>query len=146
LRIGSGGPQYFLLLGGAAALTILSIAKLPPPAEIVKAPSTPFDRNPAAAAASDYRLFQMAAAAIPAGATVSPVSQPRNAVRETSLGREAVGLLPRCRVLPAAAWDTATHLEDQAKFLIVAGPRPSNPPGDLVLETPEGTVWRRRRP
>jgi hypothetical protein len=143
MRTRSGGPQFFLFLGGGAALTILSIANLPPPGEILHAPSSPFDHSGAAAAAPDYRLFRAAAAVIPAGASVSPISQPRNTVRETSLGREAVGLLPGCTVLPAAAWDTPTHLEDEARFLIVVGPRPSPPPGGLILETPDGSVWKR---
>jgi hypothetical protein len=142
----SGRLRLFLLLGGAAALTVLSIAELPPPAEIVRAPSTPFDRTSAFAVATDFRLLWKAAAVVPRGATVSPVSQPRNAVRETALAREAVGLLPLCRVLPAAVWDRPTRLEDRAQFLIVVGPRPSPPPGDLVLEAPEGTVWRRKAP
>lgn len=142
----SGSLRLFLLLGGAAALTVLSIAELPPPAEILRAPSTPFDRTAAVAAATDFRLLWKAAAVIPQGATVSPLSQPRSVARETALAREAVALLPGCRVLPAAIWDMPTRLEDQAQFLIVVGPRPSLPLGVLVLEVPEGTVWRRQGP
>jgi hypothetical protein len=142
----SGRPRLFLLLGGAAALTVLSIAELPPPGEILRAPSTPFDRSAAVAAATDFRLLWKAAAVVPRGAAVSAVSEPRNAVRETALAREAVGLLPLCRVLPAAVWDRPTRLEDQARFVIVVGPRPSPPSGDLVLEAPEGTVWKRKAP
>jgi hypothetical protein len=33
-----------------------------------------------------------------------------------------------------------------AQYMIVVGPRPVPPPGTLVLETPDGTVWRRDVP
>jgi len=97
------------------------------------------------ASAESYRLFQAAAAVIPSGASVAPLSQPRDPVRETALHREAVALLPGRRVIPAALWDAPTHQEEGADFLIVAGPRPSPPPGTLLLETERGTVWRRVR-
>jgi hypothetical protein len=141
----SDTPQYFLLLAGAAILTALATAKLPHFPEALRAPSTPFDRNPAPGAAADYKLFQEAAAVVPSGASVAALSEPRNAVRETSLHRMAVALLPGRKVLPAALWNIPTHLEDQADFLIVASGNPAPPPGRRLLETPWGSVWQRDR-
>jgi hypothetical protein len=142
----SDTPQYFLLLGGATILTALAISKLPRFPEVLQAPATPFDRSAMPGAAARYRLFQEAAAVIPRGASVAPVSQPRDPVGETELHREAVALLPGRRVIPAALWDAPTHQEEDADFLIVAGPRPSPAPGTLLLETPAGNVWQRVRP
>jgi hypothetical protein len=141
----SDASQLFLLLGGAAILTALALARLPRSPDLFRAPSTPFDRSSPDAAAL-YRLFQAAAAVIPSGATVAPLSQPRHPVRETELHREAVALLPGRKVIPAALWDQPTGREAQADYLIVAGPRPSPPPGMLLAETPRGSVWRRVRP
>jgi hypothetical protein len=141
----SDTAQYFLLLGGAAVLTALAISELPRFPEVLQAPSTPFDRSATPGAAASYRLFREAATVIPRGASVAPLSQPRDPTRETELHREAVALLPGRRVIPAALWDVPTHQEEEADFLIVAGPRPSPPPGTLLLETERGTVWRRVR-
>jgi hypothetical protein len=146
MKMRSDTPQFFLLLAGAAILSALAIAKLPRFPEFLRAPSTPFDRNPAPGAVAEFKLFREATSVVPPGASVAALSQPRNAVRETSLHREAVALLPGRKVLPAALWNNATHLEDQADFLIVAGGKPEPPPGSLLLETPWGSVWRRRRP
>ncbi len=142
----SDSPQFFLLLGGAAALTALAIARLPPLPDLVHAPSTPFDRSAMPASAVSYRLFQAAAAVVPAGASVAVLSQPRDAVRETALHREAVALLPGRKVVPAALWGVPTGRESEADFLIVAGGTPSPSPGTFLLEMPRGTVWRRVRP
>lgn len=143
MKMRSDRPQFFIFFIGAAALTALSISRLPPFGELLRAPSTPFDRSAAAGAAPDFRLFWQAATVIPAGVSVSPLSQPRDPVRETTLHREAVALLPGRRVLPAATWNVPTRFEEQADFLIVAGPRPPSSPGALVLETAQGSVWRR---
>ena len=143
MKARSHSPQFFLFLGGAAALTALSISRLPPFPNLLRAPSTPFDRSAAAATAPDYRLFWEAASVIPRGASVAPISEPRNAVRETNLHREAIALLPGRKVLPAAVWGTPTRAEGQADFLIVVGGKPAPAPGELLLETPAGSVWRR---
>jgi hypothetical protein len=142
----SDTPQFFLFLGAGAILTALAISKLPHFPEVLQAPSTPFDRTPAPGAAADYKLFQEAASVVPPGASVAALSQPRNAVRETSLHRMAVALLPGRKVLPAALWNNPTHLEGEADLLIVAGGKPAPPPGRLLLETPWGSVWQRGRP
>jgi len=142
MRNRSDRPQLFLLFAGAVALTALSISKLPSPSEILTPPSTPFDRSPGKTA-PDYRLFSEVASKLPVGSSVAAISEPRDAARETVLFREAIGLLPGCRLQPAAAWETPTHLEEKTRYWIVAGPRPSPPPGELILETPEGSLWRR---
>jgi hypothetical protein len=142
----SEAPQFFLLLGGAAVFTALAIWRLPHFPDLLLAPSTPFDRSAMPASAESYRLFQAAAAVIPAGASVATLSQPREARQETALHREAVALLPGRRVVPAALWDTPTGREGEADFLIVSGAIPSPTPGTLLLETPRGSVWRRVRP
>ena len=139
-------PQLLFLIAGAATLVALSISNLPPLPEALHAPSTPFDRGVIPGAADRYRLFSAAAAVIPIGASVAPLSQPRDPVRETTLHREAVALLPGRRVLPAALWDLPTGQETGADFLIVAGPLPSPPPGTLLAELPQGSIWRRARP
>ncbi len=146
MKARSDTPQFVLLLTGAAALTALSLSRLPPVPDILHAPSTPFDRSAAAAAAPDYRFFREAAARIPRGVSVAPVCEPRDPERETTLHREAIGLLPGRKILPAAVWDLPTHLEEQADFLIVFGPRRSPPPGILVFENAKGSIWRRARP
>jgi len=138
--------QFLLLLAGAALLTALAIARLPSFPDLVHPPSTPFDRSAMPASAVSYRLFQAAAAVVPAGASVAVLAQPRDAARETALHREAVALLPGRKVVPAALWGLPTGRESQADFLIVAGGIPSPPPGTLLLEMPRGTVFRRVRP
>ena len=145
MRIRPETSQLILFLGGAAALTALSLTQLPPLPDLLHAPSTLFDHSPPPAAAAQYRLFMEAAAAIPPGASVAAICEPRDAARETSLHREAFALLPGRKVLAAAVWDTPTHAEDQADFLIVVGKKPAAPPGRLALETPAGSVWRRGR-
>ena len=146
MRGRSEAPRFFVLLGGAAILTALAISKLPHFPEVLQAPSTPFDRNPAPGAAADYKLFQEAASVVPPGVSVAALSEPRNAVRETSLHRMAVALLPGRKVWPAALWNNPTHLEGEADLLIVAGGKPALPLGRLLLETPWGSVWQRGRP
>ena len=142
----SDTPQFFLLLCGAALLTALAIARLPRFPDLLHPPSTPFDRSAMPASAVSYRLFQAAAAVVPAGASVAVLAQPRDAMRETALHREAVALLPGRKVVPAALWGAPTGRESEADFLIVAGGIPSPSPGTLLLGMPRGSVWRRVRP
>ena len=137
-------PQSFLFLAGAVAMTVLAFTELPPLSELVRAPATPYDRNPAIGMATEWRLMTDAAKVIPPGASVSALAQPRNAAVETALHRDAVALLPGRRIVPAAYFAVPTHSEDQADYWIIAGPVPASPPrGERVLSTPQGTVWRR---
>ena len=142
LRIPENGVNSSLFLGGAAVLLILSTLRLPPLPDILHAPATPFDRtNPKTALG--YRLLLDAAALIPQGASVSVVCAPRDFERETELHREAVALLPGRKVIPAAVWGTPTYADEQAEFLIVAGPNHARERGTALFETPLGSVWRR---
>jgi len=133
-------------LVGAAVLTAFSVASLPWGVGW-RLPRTPFDASASGAAvASGYVLLRNAAAAIPRDATVVVVTEPRDPTREDYFHRFAVALLPGVRAIPAGFFGPPADSEDYpgAEFLIVVGGRPSAAPGDLLLDTPEGTVWRRR--
>ena len=133
-------------LAGAAALTALSIARLPPPTAWLHAPATPFDRSEARSARNPFLLLQKAASVVPAGASVVMRTEPPDAVVDTSLFPSAVALLPGRRVLPAALWGSPRpELERQAEFVVLLGSLPRARPGRLLLATPEGTVWQRPR-
>ena len=56
-------------------------------------------------------------------------------------------LLINGRIVPAARWGRPTEpaLIHEADYEIVIGPHPPDPPGRLLLETREGTVWSHRR-
>jgi hypothetical protein len=65
---------------------------------------------------------------------------------DTYLHRFAVALLPGRRIVPAARWGVPSPAEDTrtAQYEIVVGRRPSAAPDRrLLLEIPEGTLWRR---
>jgi len=132
-------------LGGAALLTGLASIRLPSPRVWLRAPETLFDRSEARHIRAPFLLLQKAAGIVPEGASVVYRAEPANAVADTSLFRLAVALLPGRRVLPAAMWDTPmASLARSAEFVILYGSFPSEPPGRLLLSTPEGTIWRRR--
>jgi hypothetical protein len=113
---------------------------------VLKRPRTPFDRSAANSVAPGYALLRDAAAVIPIGGSVVARTEPYNAMQETYFHRFAVTLLPGRRVLPAALYgqfiDPAVWRD--AEFLILIGGRPAEPPGELVLETAQGSVWRRK--
>ena len=140
----SDRPQTFFFLAGAVVLMALAITELPPIPELLRAPRTPYDRNPAIGMAAEWRLLTDAAKVIPVGTSVSALAEPRNPDIETALHRDAVALLPGRKIFAAAIGAVPTHSEDQAEYLVIAGPAPASPPGDRLLSTPEGTVWRRR--
>jgi hypothetical protein len=139
-------PAAWLALISAGVLAALAIARLPRPAEWLRAPQTPFDRSDAWPARTSYLLLLKAATVVPPGATVTIRGEAADPVADTFLFRYAVALLPGRRVLPAAIHDMpAPELERQAEYLVLLGPRPGSPPGRLLSETAEGTVWRRSR-
>lgn len=74
--------------------------------------------------------------------------EPLDAYKDTYFYYYAVALLPGRRVLPAAMWGAATDPAswNAADYFVIAGSRPASPPGELLLESPNGTVWRRNRP
>jgi hypothetical protein len=135
-------------LVGAVLLTGLAIASLPWKQDLFRRPRTPFDRSAASSVAPLYAMLAGARAAIPDGASVVARTEPPNAIQETYFHRFAISFLPGRRVLPSASY--GGFLDPQvwkdAQYMVVVGPRPVPPPGRLVLETPEGTVWRRDVP
>ncbi len=143
----SNSRHVAFLLVGSAILLGFSISKLPPSPALLRAPATPFDRIPVAAIAQAYRLLWNAAPLLPSGACVVIRSEPRDPAAESLLHQDGVALLPGRRVLPAARWGVPSpEIEEQAEYVVVVGPRPSSPPGTLLFETPDGSLWRRGRP
>jgi hypothetical protein len=122
---------------GAAVLAAYSIVALPW-ASLGRRPRTPFDASASGpAVASGYLLLRTAATRIPAGASVAVVTEPRDPIRDGYLQRFGVALLPQARLRPAGSADT--------DFVVVVGARPAKPPGELLFDSPEGSVWRRPR-
>lgn len=111
-------------------------------------PRTPLDRSTARALRPGYVLITESAGAIPEGASFVVRTEPPNAAFETWYHRLGVSLLPRRRALPSAYLGSFTLPEvwSEAEYLILVGPKPPDARGELVLETPSGTVWRRRPP
>jgi hypothetical protein len=134
----------WLALLSAGVLAALALARLPRPADWLRAPQTPFDRSEAWPARESYLLLLKAATVVPPGAPVTVRSEPADPAADTSLFHHAVALLPGRRVLPAAIEDLPTpELERQAEYLVLVGSRPATPPGHLLSQTAEGTIWRR---
>jgi hypothetical protein len=132
-------------LAGAAVLAavawrgILRIGSFAPPPTPLAHSITPF-------LSPGYGVIRDAGAVIPSGASVVVLAEPRQAGFESHFYRFGLALLPARTVLPAAMFDafTASDVWNGAEYRIVVGGRPPSPPGDLVLETPDGSVWRRR--
>lgn len=136
-----------LALLGSAVLAGFSIAALPFSRGLFRAPRTPYDASDADFMAFSFVLLQRADALIPHGASVVARSGSSDPTADTYLHRFAVPLLPGRRIVPAARWGVPSEPQDlaTAEYEIIIG-RPSSPPaGRLLLEIPEGTVWRRRR-
>lgn len=107
---------------------------------------TPFSHGRLRSIGPAYSLLTRAAAVIPSGASVVPVTEPRNPAAETNFYRAAVGLMPHQRVLPAARWgQPSPSYEQEAQYLIVLGKISLLPDAELILRTAEGAVWRRRK-
>jgi len=135
-----------LALAASALLTGLAIARLPPPGTWLNAPRTPYDRSEARDARDPFLLLQRAASVVPRGASVAVRTQSGDPSADSYLFRDAVGLLPGRRVLPVARWGTPTpELAREAQFLVLLGPLPTTPEGELLLSTSEGTIWRMSR-
>jgi hypothetical protein len=138
--------SVFLSLAGSAVLTAFSIAALPFSRGLFHAPRTPYGDFSADFTAPAWILLSRADSLIPRGAAVLPRSEPPDPTTDTYLHRFAVGLLPGRKIVPAARWGIPTpHDMAKAEYEIVLGRTPSPAPGLLLLEIPEGTVWRRER-
>ena len=97
--------------------------------------------------APGYALLAAAARVIPAGASVVVKTEPPDAVQETWYHRIAVALLPGRKPRPAAFYGQPLSADvwGGAEYLVLVGARPAAPPGEEVLETADGTVWRRTK-
>lgn len=128
-------------LFGSAVLCAISIVRLPWSVDILRQPSTPFDRSKARFMAPGYSLLVEAASVIPPGSSVIVQCQPANALL---FWRFAVALLPNRRILPDRLWltDNVLELRQQAEYLVLWGPLPASSLGDLLLKKPPGSVWR----
>jgi hypothetical protein len=75
-------------------------------------------------------------------------TEPPDAGLETWYHRLGVSFLPGRRAFPSAYLGSFTPPEmwREAEYLVLVGPKPREAAGELVLETPSGTVWRRRKP
>ena len=134
-------------LVGSAVLTTFSIAALPFSRGLFRVPQTPFDASDAASTPPAYVLLQRASSLIPQGMSVVIRSEPPDANSDSNLHRFGVALLPGRKIRPAALWGvpTSPDVTRDAEYEIVLGRAPSHAPGRLLLEIPEGTVWRRER-
>jgi hypothetical protein len=97
--------------------------------------------------APGYALLAAADRVIPPGASVVVRTEPPDAVQETWYHRIAVALLPGRRPRPAAFYGKplSPDVWQDAEYLVLVGPTPAKPPGEPILETADGTVWRRTK-
>ena len=130
-----------LAVAGSAVLAGFSVAALPFSRGLFRAPRTPYGEN------ADWVLLQSAGPLIPPGSAVLIRAEPPDPAKDSYLHRFGVALLPGRRVVPAALWGVPTpeDVQREAAYEVVVGKRPPTPPGELLLEIPEGTVWRRPR-
>ena len=137
-------PSRLFPLIGAAILVGFALASLHWGENLFRRPRTIFDRSAARIVAPGYVLVTTAAPRIPPGAVVVVRTEPRNPTDETYYHRFADALLPGRRAIPASIYGqfVPPELYRAAEYILVVGPRPSEAPGELVLELPEGTLWR----
>ena len=133
-------------LAGAAVLVAVSVARLPWADHPFARPRTPFDRSTAPGVAAGFALLRNAEGVIPPGGVVLVRTAPEDPTSETYFHRFAIALLPGREVLPAAYYGMPTPPEvwNRASYVVVVGGKPAQPPGRLLLETPDGTVWKRQ--
>jgi hypothetical protein len=139
--------RTLLPLAGSAVLAAFSIAAIPFSRGLLRAPRTPYDASPSAyVTVPAWLVLERAGALIPPGATVVVRTAPADPGTDSYLHRFAVALLPGRQILPAALWGVATDPAGlvAADYEVVVGKGPPTPSGNLLLELPEGTIWRRR--
>jgi hypothetical protein len=124
---------------GSAVLAGFSVAALPFSHGLFRAPRTPYGNS------AIWVLLRSADPLIPPGSSVLIRVEPPNLTDDSYFHRFGVGLLPGRRIVPAALWQVPTpaSLQAEAQYEVVVGKKPQPPPGRLLLEIPEGTVWRR---
>jgi len=133
---------------GAGILSVAALAAVPWGREVLHRPRTPFDRSAARSVAPGFALLRETAPLIPNGASVVARTEPSDPTAETYFHRFAVALLPGRRVLPAALYGSPMPPEiwRDAEYLVLIGGTPAKPPGLLLLQTSEGSLWRRGPP
>ena len=139
--------ELLLSLVGSAVLTAFSIAALPFSRGLFRVGQTPLDEGKPDFMIPAWVLLRQADEVVPRGASVIVRSEPPDASRDSYLHRFGVALLPARIILPAALWGvpTAPDVTRDAEYEVVVGRAPPHAPGRLLLEIPEGTVWRRER-
>jgi len=139
-----GARVLFAPLIGGAVLVGFALASLPWNENLFRRPRTLFDRSAARSVAPGYALVAAAVPLVPAGATVVVRTEPRDPTAETYYHRFADALLPGRRALPASFYGrfTPAEVSRDAEYVLIVGTRPAEQPGRLLLETPDGTIWR----
>jgi hypothetical protein len=118
--------------------------RLPSPLALFHPPQTPYDRGRRHLVPA-FALLNEARAVLPAGVSVTVVSEPPDATLDTDTHHMGVALLPGRLVIPAALSGVPRpDLARQADYVVVVGRPPSRPPGERLLTRRDGTVWRRR--
>jgi len=146
LRIASVSRRTLLPIAGAALLAAFAVASLPFSSGLFRAPRTPYDRGAADFTVPAWILLLRAEPLVPRGSSVLVRAEPPDVWTDTYLHRFAVALLPGRAIRAAALWGVPTERGDrEAEYTIVVGRLPSPPPGRLLLEIREGTVWRSKR-
>jgi hypothetical protein len=124
---------------------VATVATLPPPRALLRAPATPLDRSLAQYLAPSFALIAEARRVVPPAARVTVMTEPFDPFLDNMTHRLSLALLPGRSVFPAALFgEPRPDLASQGEYVIVVGAVPAAPPGDLLLSRPEGTVWRRR--
>ena len=134
-------------LAGSAILAAFSIAALPFSRGLFRAPQTPYDATDAKFTPPAWILLSRAEPLIPRGASVVVRTAPTNLTNDMYLHRFGVALLPGRKIVAAALWGVPSAPEEieAAEWEVVVGKAESSPGRRLVLEAPEGSVWKRDR-
>lgn len=139
--------RTFLPLAGSVVLTAFAVAALPFSRGLFRSPRTPYDASPSAyITVPAWIVLEKAEPLVPPGAKVVVRAEPRDPTNDSYLHRFGVALLPGRLIVPAATWGIPSEpaLIQEADWEIIVGKRPESAAGSLVLEIPEGTIWRRR--
>ena len=136
-----------LALAGSLTMLAYGIHRLPGGRALLQLPRTPIDNSRIHESAAEYRLLLEAARVVPANARVLMRSITGDAERDTFLHRFAVAFLPGRKVLPAVVdgRPVPAALVTSADYLVILGRGARVADGVLLLETEDGTVWRRNR-
>jgi len=129
-------------LAGAGLLVAVAVLRLPPPRALLAPTATPFDRSKDPGAGPALALLTAADPLLPSGAPVAVRAASGSADETAYCTLLAASLLPGREVQAAE-----TSLESgRAEYVVVvgAGGAPSEF-GRIVLESPQGAVWRRAR-